>query len=98
MALQDHSRATIIGEHTAGFGTALGEIILPDQSTAYIPHVIYRGPKGAHIEGKGVTPDIAVHDTSPYGYYQPGMPDAIMTTALAYLRGEHLQYARAPHE
>ncbi len=96
LALQDHERATIIGWHTAGFGTALGEATLPDQSTAYIPHVIYRGPKKTSIEGVGVVPDIIVRDTSPYGYFKDGYPDAILATALAHLRDKYLQYAKAP--
>lgn len=96
IALKDYGRAVIIGEQTAGFGTALGTADLPDNSTAYIPHTLYRGPAQTIIEGIGVTPDIVVKDTSPYGYYTPGMPDAILASALAHLAGVPLQYAKAP--
>ena|GEM_PF-4253398 len=96
LALKDYGRAVIIGEQTAGFGTALGTADLPDNSTAYIPHTIYRGPHQTVIEGIGVTPDIVVRDTSPYGYYVQGMPDAILASALGHLAGMPLQYAKAP--
>lgn len=58
--LQDNERAVIVGE-TSG-GEALPSIIteLPNGAIFQYPVANFKSPKGTVLEGKGVTPDIAV--------------------------------------
>ncbi len=59
-ALQDHKRATIIGEKTYGKGTVQQIIEFRDGSSMKMTIAEWLTPKGRKINGVGVTPDIEV--------------------------------------
>jgi carboxyl-terminal processing protease len=61
-ALQHHGRATVIGRPSYGKATAQQVVCLSDGATRYATVVEYLLPDSARIDGRGVTPDIAVVD------------------------------------
>lgn len=87
VALQDHGRATIIGERSFGKGTVQDVMGMPDGAVLTLTIARYFSPKDRVIDGHGVEPDILI-----------GLPDAIASRELpeaaldAALRG----LARAP--
>ena len=56
-ALQDHSRATLIGETTFGTGTVLNTFNLPDGSALLLAVQEWLTPNGRVIWHHGITPD-----------------------------------------
>jgi carboxyl-terminal processing protease len=64
IALQDHHRATIVGERSFGKGTVQERIGLPDGSLLTLTVARYFSPDDRSIDGRGVEPDIAVADAS----------------------------------
>lgn len=78
-ALQDNSRAKIIGEQTFGKGVAQIPLSLPNGGKVAIVNSAWLTPKGREIHKKGVTPDVVVKDTrypTPFNFLgggaQPG--------------------------
>jgi carboxyl-terminal processing protease len=65
-ALQDHGRATIAGEVTYGKGSVNYLEGLPDGSAIYITAARWLTPNGNLIEGKGITPDVALDSTQDW--------------------------------
>jgi carboxyl-terminal processing protease len=63
-ALQDHKRATIMGNRTFGKGSV--QVILPISDTTAIKLTTsrYFTPKGRSIQATGISPDIVVADTA----------------------------------
>jgi len=59
-ALQDHGRATIVGETTFGTGTVLSEVPLSDGSALRIGVIEWLTPDGHEIWHHGITPDDVV--------------------------------------
>ncbi len=59
-ALQDYSRATLIGVPTAGTGTVLSTIALDDGSAVLLGTAQWETPKGRYLRREGVTPDVTV--------------------------------------
>jgi len=59
-ALQDWDRATIVGNPTFGRSSIQTSIPLGDGSTIWLTTARWFTPKGRSVEGKGITPDIAV--------------------------------------
>jgi carboxyl-terminal processing protease len=59
-ALQDHQRATIIGEKTFGTGTVLSTYHLSDGSAILLGTEEWLTPDGRQIWHNGITPDIEV--------------------------------------
>jgi carboxyl-terminal processing protease len=59
-ALQDHRRATVVGQVTTGTGTVVGEYPLSDGSALRIGSVNWRTPNGTLIWHEGITPDESV--------------------------------------
>ena len=57
---QYHKRATIVGRRTAGAVLGSFNYRLPDGGYLTIPETDYLGVDGQRLEGRGVTPDIAV--------------------------------------
>jgi carboxyl-terminal processing protease len=63
-ALQDHKRATIMGNRTFGKGSV--QVILPISDTTAIKLTTsrYFTPNGRSIQATGISPDIVVADTA----------------------------------
>jgi carboxyl-terminal processing protease len=59
-AFQDHRRATLIGEQTAGTGTLITPYKLEDGSIAMIGTAFWLTPNGERLWHVGVTPDLEV--------------------------------------
>jgi carboxyl-terminal processing protease len=59
-ALQDHKRATLVGETTFGTGTVLREFRLPDGSVLLLATEEWLTPDGRSFWHKGIAPTIAV--------------------------------------
>jgi carboxyl-terminal processing protease len=59
-ALQDYSRATVIGVPTAGTGTVLSTLRLDDGSAVLLGTAQWQTPKGRYLRREGVSPDITV--------------------------------------
>lgn len=59
-ALQDHGRATIMGEQTFGKGTVQQIVEFRDGSSMKMTIAEWFSPKGNKINGAGVTPDVVV--------------------------------------
>ncbi|NDF12761.1 MAG: S41 family peptidase [Proteobacteria bacterium] len=59
-ALQDHSRAIIMGTKSFGKGSVQTVIPLPDNAAIRLTTSRYYTPSGKSIQAKGITPDIVV--------------------------------------
>ncbi len=64
-ALQDHGRATLIGQTTYGKGTVQTFMDLPDGSGLKLTTSRYFTPKGKSLDGQGITPDRSVDAFAP---------------------------------
>ncbi len=62
-ALQDHGRATIIGERTLGKGSVQQPFTLSDGSELRVTIARWLTPNGRQIHGEGIEPDIVVEVT-----------------------------------
>lgn len=78
-ALQDRSRAVVVGSRTYGKGSVQEPSILPDGSAIEFTIGRYLTPAGRVIDGRGVEPDVLVDPTST--------PDIAEARALEVLRG-----------
>ncbi|HUK77619.1 MAG TPA: S41 family peptidase [Thermoleophilia bacterium] len=78
-ALQDHGRATVIGQRTYGKGVAQTNFTLPDGGTLHMTIAGYLTPSGRDINHKGITPSVKVVDN-------PKTPrDEALDRAVRYL-------------
>jgi carboxyl-terminal processing protease len=59
-ALKDNGRATIVGSHSFGKGVGYKTDHLPDGGTLSITQLKYLTPSGYDLNGRGISPDIAV--------------------------------------
>ncbi|MEV5975031.1 S41 family peptidase [Streptomyces sp. NPDC051921] len=59
-ALQDRGRAVTVGSRTFGKGSVQMPSALPDGSVAELTVGHYRTPAGHAVDGRGITPDVAV--------------------------------------
>lgn len=64
-ALQDQRRATIIGSRSFGKGSVQTIIPLAENGALRLTTALYYTPAGKSIQGKGITPDIAVNQPLP---------------------------------
>lgn len=63
-ALQDHSRATIVGVNTFGKGTVQQVVRFNDESGLKVTIAGWHTPKGIKIDENGIKPDLIVEYTS----------------------------------
>ena len=63
-ALQDHGRATVIGNRTFGKGSVQSVLPLGEDTGIKLTTARYYTPKGQSIQVTGVSPDITVDDTA----------------------------------
>jgi carboxyl-terminal processing protease len=74
-AMQDHKRASVIGEKTFGLGTIQTILPLGASSALRLTTARFYRPAGEAIEEKGVTPDVAVALPERFrGYGEAGDP------------------------
>ncbi|WP_369200505.1 S41 family peptidase [Streptomyces sp. PU-14G] len=62
-ALQDRGRAVVVGSRTFGKGSVQMPEHQADGSVAELTVGHYTTPSGRDVEGRGLAPDLAVHDT-----------------------------------
>ena len=62
-ALQDHSRATVIGSRSFGKGSVQTVMRLPVEGALKLTTALYYTPSGEAIQARGVIPDIALTGT-----------------------------------
>ncbi len=63
-ALQDHGRATVLGNRSFGKGSVQSILPLDDESGIKLTTALYYTPSGRSIQVTGVAPDIYVDDTA----------------------------------
>ncbi|MFE0456732.1 S41 family peptidase [Streptomyces sp. NPDC058914] len=63
-ALQDRSRAVVVGSRTFGKGSVQMPSRLPDGSVAELTVGHYRTPSGRTVDGTGITPDVEAGDSA----------------------------------
>ncbi len=78
-ALQDRSRAVVVGSRTYGKGSVQEPSVLPDGSAIEFTIGRYLTPTGRVIDGRGIEPDVLVDVAAP--------PEAAEQRALEVLRG-----------
>lgn len=69
-ALQDHGRATIVGEKTYGKGSVQTVMPLGEGSAIKLTTSRYLTPSGRSINGSGIEPDVVVHNEDPHRQYR----------------------------
>ncbi len=82
-ALQDHDRATIIGQRTYGKAVAQANFALPGGAALHMTVAGYLTPDGRDIDHKGITPTVAVVDDSKTAR------DEALDRAVLYLASGH---------
>jgi carboxyl-terminal processing protease len=92
-ALQDHERATLVGETTFGTGTVLNEFGLSDGSAILLATEQWLTPDGRVIWREGVVPDEVVELTGPVQLLVPETADDL--TAEEVAASEDTQVLRA---
>ena len=92
-ALQDHERATLVGETTFGTGTVLNEFGLSDGSAILLATEQWLTPDGRVIWREGVVPDEVVELTGPVQLLVPETADDL--TAEEVAASEDAQVLRA---
>ena len=63
-ALQDHRRATVVGTQTFGKGSVQVLLPLAGGAALKLTTALYLTPKGQRIQGKGVTPDKVIEQST----------------------------------
>jgi len=84
-ALKDRGRATLIGQTSFGKGSVQHVHDLADGSQLHVTAALWFTPDGAAIQGKGLTPDVAVVEPDDS---KPGQSDPYIDAALAYFRDQ----------
>jgi len=84
-ALQDHQRATLIGQHTYGKGSVQLVYDLSDQSSLHVTVARWLTPDRRQIDSTGLTPDIevAVSDAD-----KAAGKDPVLERAVTQLQGQ----------
>lgn len=69
-ALQDHGRATLVGERTYGKGSVQTVMPLGEGSAIKLTTSRYLTPSGRSLNGLGVDPDVVVHNADAQRQYR----------------------------
>ncbi|MCL1926548.1 MAG: S41 family peptidase [Syntrophorhabdaceae bacterium] len=85
-ALQDHSRAIVIGQRTFGKGSVQTILPMEDGSALRLTTARYYTPNGRSIQAKGIDPDIIVSDGREESAVFPTLREADIER---HLRGEN---------
>ena len=81
-ALQDHGRATLVGETTFGTGTVLNEFGLSDGSAILLATEQWLTPEGRVIWRQGIVPDEVVELSGPVQLTVPETADELTAETL----------------
>ena len=81
-ALQDHDRATLVGETTFGTGTVLNEFGLSDGSAILLATEQWLTPEGRVIWRQGIVPDEVVELSGPVQLTVPETADELTAETL----------------
>ncbi len=92
-ALQDHERATLVGETTFGTGTVLNEFPLSDGSAILLATEQWLTPDGRVIWREGIVPDETVELTGPVGLVVPTTARNLSAEELAATEDGQLRRA-----
>ena len=92
-ALQDHDRATLVGETTFGTGTVLNTFGLSDGSAILLATEQWLTPDGRVIWREGIVPDEVVELTGPVQLLVPETADDLSAEEVA--ASEDAQVLRA---
>lgn len=86
-ALDGNKRADLIGEHTLGRAGVQKLVKLPENRGLWLTYAKYLAPNGDAIQGKGLTPDVAVEepDVAEFGGPAPDK-DPILDAALEKIK------------
>jgi carboxyl-terminal processing protease len=84
-ALKDRGRAALIGQTSFGKGSVQHVHDMADGSQLHVTAALWFTPDGTAIQGKGLTPDVAV--TVPDGATS-GQPDSYIDAALSYFEDQ----------
>jgi carboxyl-terminal processing protease len=103
-ALQDHSRATLVGRRTYGKGSVQTVMPLSDGRAIKLTTSRYYTPSGRSIHERGITPDVVVDDdVQPLqaaaleaGQLVTVESDPELRVALDTLRSARIRQSRAP--
>jgi carboxyl-terminal processing protease len=87
-ALQDSSRAAVVGTRTSGQGAGQSLIPLADGSAVWLTTTRYVTPKGHAIGGKGIAPDVVV-DAPVRTDADPQLERAVQILKGAKIIGQH---------
>lgn len=82
-ALQDHQRATLVGETTFGTGTVLNEFPLSDGSAILLATEQWLTPDGRVIWREGIVPDELVELSGPVALVAPDTSGELTAEGLA---------------
>jgi carboxyl-terminal processing protease len=82
-ALQDHERATLVGETTFGTGTVLNEFDLSDGSAMLLATAQWLTPDGRVIWREGIVPDEVVELSGPVQLVVPETADDLTAQDLS---------------
>lgn len=69
-ALKDHSRAELIGQRSYGKGSVQSVVPLGEGSALKLTTAHYLTPHGTIINGRGIEPDVVVHNVDPRIQYR----------------------------
>ncbi len=82
-SLQDHARATVIGERTAGRGAVRTVYTINEVYKLELTVALAQTPKGKSIDGIGVQPNKPVSEGSFAG--DPSLPDPVLQSAISHM-------------
>ncbi len=97
-ALQDHSRAVVMGSGSFGKGSVQTVLPLSDDRAVKLTTALYFTPSGRSIQAEGIEPDIPVERAKVTAYSQsPGISEADLNGHLDNANGRKAPAEKKPH-